>query len=212
MPPMSCQLCTTRRTRRKQRHWVQKSLGKGTATPCCSIFGRLVTVCSNIAPWLLGLRGTEWQWDWQWDLCQSPTLCLSVCLSVFLFIWLSNYPSQQTAHHELNVNTTLTAGHVSPASWTTLCSAQLSWDTHYIQKETLLVWTGEVWRSVRMLGSDSGLFVHAVGWDFFFFFELSFKGLHLHHTSIYCSDMTEKFGSRTSGTCMGVHSVCSIGL
>lgn len=37
---------------------------------------------------------------------------LFIRLSVSLFIWLSNYPSQQTAHRRLNVNSTVDGGHV----------------------------------------------------------------------------------------------------
>lgn len=38
---------------------------------------------------------------------------LFIRLSVCLFIWLSNYPSQQTPHHEPNVNTIVSVGHMS---------------------------------------------------------------------------------------------------
>lgn len=38
---------------------------------------------------------------------------LFIRLSVCLFIWLSNYPSQQTPHHEPNVNTIVNVGHMS---------------------------------------------------------------------------------------------------
>lgn len=37
---------------------------------------------------------------------------LFIRLSVSLFIWLSNYPSQQTAHRQLNANITVGGGHV----------------------------------------------------------------------------------------------------
>lgn len=37
---------------------------------------------------------------------------LFIRLSVSLFIWLSNYPSQQTAHRQLNANSTVGGGHV----------------------------------------------------------------------------------------------------
>lgn len=47
----------------------------------------------------------------------SRASTLFIRLSVFLFIWLSNYPSQQTPHHELNVNTIVNLGHMSHLVW-----------------------------------------------------------------------------------------------
>lgn len=59
-----------------------------------------------------------WAWDGNRVVVRLTVRALWVAntlfirLSVSLFIWLSNYPSQQTAHRRLNVNSTVDGGHV----------------------------------------------------------------------------------------------------
>lgn len=60
-----------------------------------------------------------WAWERNRVAVRLTVRSLSVAntlfirLSVCLFIWLSNYPSRQTARHGLNVNNTVDDGHVS---------------------------------------------------------------------------------------------------
>lgn len=79
-----------------------------------------------------------WAWERNRVAVRLTVRSLSVAntlfirLSVCLFIWLSNYPSRQTAHHELNVNNTVDVGHVSQLVG--LLSGQLSRHTRHIQR------------------------------------------------------------------------------
>lgn len=127
--PISCQYCTTRRRRRrgrKQKQRVQKSLGKKTSY--CMLFNIWKTwwLSAQILP-----HGC-WAWARNRVAVRLTVRSLSVAntlfirLSVCLFIWLSNYPSQQTAHHELNVNNTVDDGHVSQLVGAPLWSAEPS--------------------------------------------------------------------------------------
>lgn len=102
-----------RRGRRRQRQWVQKSLGKKNSY--CMLFNIWKTcwLSAQILP-----RGC-WAWEKNRVAVRLTVRSLSeantlfIRLSVCLFIWLSNYPAQQTAHHEPNVNNTVDDGHVS---------------------------------------------------------------------------------------------------
>lgn len=80
-----------------------------------------------------------WAWERNRVAVRLTVRSLSVAntlfirLSVCLFIWLSNYPSQQTARHELNVNNTVDVGHVSQLVG--LLSGQLSRHTGRVQRK-----------------------------------------------------------------------------
>ena len=81
------------------------------------------TVCSNIAPRLLG-RAWE-QSGSEADSVISVSGQHSVYPSVCLFIWLSNYPSRQTAPQELNVNNTAQC-YPRPGCWSSVSSSVVS--------------------------------------------------------------------------------------
>lgn len=138
-PHMSCQYCTTRRRRRrKQRHWVQKSFGKKNGY--YMLFNIWKTWWLSAQILLCGC----WAWERNRVAVRLTVRSLSVAntlfirLSVCLFIWLSNYPSQQTAHHELNVNNTAVVCHVTlPVG---LFFGQLSRYTDYVQRRGYKAW------------------------------------------------------------------------
>lgn len=81
----------------------------------------------------------------------SEANTLFIRLSVCLFIWLSNYPSQQTAHHELNVNNIVDVGHVRRLLG--LLSGQLSQAT--LKGNTL----GYSWSGERVFWAMFGTFI-----------------------------------------------------
>ena len=87
------------------------------------------TVCSNIAPRLLG-RAWE-QSGSEADSVISVSGQHSVYPSVCLFIWLSNYPSRQTAPQELNVNNTAQC-YSRPGCWSSISSSVVSVVFHLI--------------------------------------------------------------------------------
>ena len=87
------------------------------------------TVCSNIAPRLLG-RAWE-QSGSEADSVISVSGQHSVYPSVCLFIWLSNYPSRQTAPQELNVNNTAQC-YSGPGGWSSVSGSVVSVAFHFI--------------------------------------------------------------------------------
>lgn len=90
-PPMSCLHCTTEEELENSESESKNHLEKKQLLHVVQYLEDLVTVCSNIAPWLLGLReeqsGSET--DSEISVSSQHSVYPSVCLSVYLTVKLS---------------------------------------------------------------------------------------------------------------------------
>ncbi len=116
----------------ENRQRVQKSLGKSNSYSMLFNIWKTWWLSAQILP-----HGC-WAWERNRVAVRLTVRSLSVAntlfirLSVCLFIWLSNYPSRQTARREPNVNNTVDDGHMSQLVG--LLFGQLSCHTGLVQR------------------------------------------------------------------------------
>lgn len=153
----------------------------------------LVTVCSNIAPWLLGLReeqsGSET--DSEISVRSQHSVYPSVCLSVYLTVKLSPLSKQ---HPEPNVNKRVgSRGHVSrPAGRAPLRSADLShWPRSHESRLAVVEvvdWPPFFFLLLLYAEQTLGYFCDVAGNRLF---ELHRRGLNLHYRYIQWNERQE---------------------
>lgn len=131
-----------RRKEKKNRERVSPKITWGTNS-YCMLFNIWKTWWLSAQILSLGCRA----WDRNRVVVRLTVRALWVAntlfirLSVSLFIWLSNYPSQQTAHRQPNANSTVGGGH----AWqlVALHAGQLILETRWFTNQP---YVGCTWR------------------------------------------------------------------